>query len=287
MVCVFSITSLLAAADTENGLAKKMLPIYVKDAEAYSFAVESAPKKQLDLKKEPIFDWANPARHDQQGVIFLWLRDGRPAALVNIFSHPHEKLPGRQIMHELHALDSEKLLVKRDSYHQWKPQSGLVRKELTDAPAPSTTPLTRTLQIRKLATDFTGHEIDYGRKQWELRLLPTPLYRYPTAKSGVLDGALFALVSNAGTDPEVLLIIEAREVEGKLRWEYALGRFSDFELHVKWKDKEVYTSISNETNGFYHDALHLYRLYPEKVVSLDGKLLARIRDGDAIPVEEK
>jgi hypothetical protein len=285
--CVLAITLLATAADTGDGLAKKMLPTYLKDAEAYSIAVESAPKKELELKKEAIFEWANPARHDQQGVVFLWLRDGRPAALASIFSHPHEKLQGRQINHELHALDPEKLLVKRDSYHEWKPQSGLERKELPDAPAPAESSLKRTLQIRKLAAEFTGHEIDYGLKRWELRLLPTPLYKYPSAKTGVLDGALFALVSNAGTDPEVLLIIEAREVDGKLRWEYALGRFSDFELHVKWKDKEVYTSILKDGNAFYHDQNHLYRLYPEKVVSLEGKLLARIRDGEPIPVEEK
>jgi hypothetical protein len=287
MMGVLGLSALLAGDDPRDGLAKKMLPTYVKDAEAYSFAVESAPKKELELKKEPVFEWANPARHDQQGVIFLWLRDGRPAALAGIFSHPHEKLPGRQIMHELHALDSEKLLVKRDSYHQWKPQKGLVRKELPDAPTPASTSATRILQIRRLAEGFTGHEIDYGLQRWEMRLLPTPLYRYPPAKTGVVDGALFALVSNAGTDPEVLLIIEAREVEGKLRWEYACGRYSDFELHLNWKDKEVFTSISSETNGFYNDPLHLYRLYPEKVVTLEGKLLARIKDGEAIPVEDK
>lgn len=287
ILSILSTASSLIAADPDSGLAKKMFPIYRADAEMYSMSVESVPTKMLELKKEPIFEWANPTRHDQQGVVFLWLRDGRPAALASVFSHPNEKYPGRQIMHELHALDSEKLLVKRDSYHQWKPQAGLVRTELTEVPAPSTTPLTRMLQLRRLAEDFNGHEIDYGRKQWELRLLPTPLYRYPTAKTGVVDGALFALVSNAGTDPEVLLIIEAREVDGKLRWEYACGRFSDWELHVKWKDKEVYTSISSEKNGFYHDPLHLYRLYPEKVVTLEGKLLARIHDGDPIPVEEK
>jgi hypothetical protein len=276
-----------AAADTDGGLSKKMLPIYIKEAEAYSMAVESDPKKELEFKKEPVFEWANPARHDQQGVIFLWVRDGRPAALASIFSHPPEKLAGRQIMHELHALDSEKLLVKRDSYHQWKPQKGLVRKELADAPAPGSTSALRQLQIKRVAEGFTGHEIDYGLQRWQMRLLPTPLYRYPAAKTGVLDGALFALVSNAGTDPEVLLIVEVREVDGKLRWEYACGRFSDFELHVNWKDKEVYTSIKSETNAFYHDTLHLYRLYPEKVVTLEGKLLARIRDGEPIPVEDK
>jgi hypothetical protein len=109
----------------------------------------------------------------------------------------------------------------------------------------------------------------------------------------VVDGALFALVSNAGTDPEVLLLIEAREVEGKMRWEYACGRFTDWELHMHHKDKEVYSSIPGETNPFAHDPQHLYRIYPEKIVSLEGKLLARIRQsarfqyGEVFPVNEK
>src|SRR5439155_24079301 len=97
---ILSVLLVLNAADPEDGLAKKMLPIYVKEVETYSLAVESAPKKQLELKKEPVFEWLNPARSDQQGAVLLWLRDARPAALACIFSHPHEKLPGRQVMHE-------------------------------------------------------------------------------------------------------------------------------------------------------------------------------------------
>jgi hypothetical protein len=107
----------------------------------------------------------------------------------------------------------------------------------------------------------------------------------------VIDGALFTLVSTAGTDPEVLLLIEAREVDGKTRWEYACGRFSDRNLYVQRKDKEVWSSIRNETNTYLHDPLHLYRIYPEKVLSVDGKLMARVRATDrrweVIPVAEK
>ena len=290
---VLGLTLLLAAADPDDGLAKKMLPIYVKEAETYSLAVESAPKKVLELKKEPVFEWVNPDRSNQQGAVFLWLRDGRPAALACIFSHPHEKLPGRQIMHELHALDAEKLLVKRDEYNQWKPEAGLVRKELPDAPAPADTAAARLLQMRRLAQEFTGHSVDRDAKRWELRLLPAPLYRYPVAKTGVTDGALFALVSTAGTDPEVLLVLEAREDGGKVRWEYACGRFSDWELRVRRKDKEVYASVPSDANPMFYDPQHLYRLYPEKVVTPAGKLLARIRStpkapwGEVIPAEDK
>jgi hypothetical protein len=289
---ILSLMLVLAADEPVESLAKKMLPIYVREAAAYSMAVESDPKKELEFKKQPVFEWSNPTRNGvQQGVLFLWLRDGRPAALACIFSHPHDKLPGRKVNHELHALDAERLLVKRDEYNQWKPQAGLPRSELPDAGAPAATPGLRLVQMRRLAQEFTGYEIDREGKRWELRLLPTPLYRYPAAKAGVIDGALFALTSEAGTDPEVLLLMEAKEVEGKLRWEYVCCRFSDLELHVYRKAKEVWSRIPSETDAFTHDALHLYRLYPEKVVTLEGKVLARYRQTprgeQVIPVDEK
>jgi hypothetical protein len=292
---ILTLFLVLAADEPAESLAKKMLPIYVKEVEAYSLAVESAPGQTLRLRKEPVFEWSNPTRNGvQQGEVFLWLRDGRPAALACIFSHPYEQLPGRKINHELHALDPEKLIVKRDEYNQWKPQAGLARKELPDAGAPAATPGARLLQMRRLAQEFTGHSIDREHVRWDLRLLATPLYRYPPAKTGVVDGALFALMSGAGTDPEVLLLIEAKEDGGQLRWEYACGRFSDLELRVRRKDKEVFASVPSESNPFSHDPLHLYRFYPEKLVTTEGKLLGRFRPtarnpwgGEFIPVDEK
>jgi hypothetical protein len=292
---ILSLLLVLAGADPDDSLAKKMLPIYVKEAAEYSIAVESAPNQALGLTKEPIFEWSNPVRSGlQQGVVFLWLRDGRPAALGCVFSQPATRFPGRRVMHEFHALDTEKLLVSRpDALNEWKPQAGLQRKALLDAAAPAATPGARLVQMRRLAQEFTGHEFDREGKRWELRLLPAPLYRYPSARAGVVDGALFTLVSNAGTDPEVLLLIEAREEGGKMRWEYACGRFSDLNLYVRHKDKEVWESVRSEANVHTHDPLHLYRLYADKVVSLDGKLLARIRVtdqrpfGELIPANEK
>jgi hypothetical protein len=275
-----------------------MLPLYVKEASEYSIAVETGPKtkKELELKKEPIFEWSNPTREGlQQGVIFLWLRDGRPAALGSIFSQSHNKPVGRQIIHEMHALDPEKLIVspRLKALNEWKPQAGLARKELDNAPLPAATAPARLLQMRKLAQEFSGYETDDEGKRWDLRLLPAPLFRYPEAKSGVIDGAIFTLVSTAGTDPEVLLLIEAREEGGKVRWEYACGRFSDRSLYVQRYDKEVWSLVRNDTNTFNNDPQHLYRVYADKVVSLEGKLLARCRAtaqvwwGEVIPVDDK
>jgi hypothetical protein len=103
----------------------------------------------------------------------------------------------------------------------------------------------------------------------------------------VIDGALFAIVANSSTDPEVLLLIEAKQNEGKMRWEYACGRFSDLELRVQRKDHEVFSYIPGEINSSSPFRQQLYRVYSEKVVTEEGKLLARIRNGKAIPEEDK
>jgi hypothetical protein len=283
------------AADPDDGLAKKMLPIYAKEAQEYSIAIESAPKNPLELKKEAIFEWSNPVREGvQQGVLYLWLRDGRPSVVGCFFSEPEGRLKGRKVMHEFHALDSEKLLVTRpkEAMNEWKPQAGLERKVLPDSGVPAETAGARLIQMKKLAQEFTGYETDSKGNRLELRLLPAPLYRYPTTKTGVIDGALFTLVSTAGTDPEVLLLIEAKEMNGKLQWEYALGRYSDRNLYMLRKDKEIWTLLRSETNTFLHDPQHLFRVYPDKVVSLEGKLLARVRAteqrwwGDFFPVKD-
>jgi hypothetical protein len=285
----------LAADEPGESLAKQMLPVYLKEISEYTIAVESAPRQALELKKEPVFEWTNPIRSSlQHGVIFLWLRDGRPAAVGCIFSQQDSNLPGRRIMHEFHALDSERLLVSRPkALNEWKPQAGLARKELPDAGTPAVIAGARLLQMRRLAQEFSGHETTEQGKRDELHLLPAPLYRYPAAGSGVVDGALFTLVSTDGTDPEVWLLIEARQEEGKTRWEYACCRFSNRDLYVRRKDKEVWSSVRSKTDTVAHDALQLYRLYGDKVVSLEGKLLARVREsprvwwGEAIPADDK
>jgi len=292
---ILGLVLLLAADEPVEALAKTMLPMYVKEASEYSMVVESAPKKELQFKKEPVFEWSNPVRSGlQQGVCFVWLRDGRPSAFSSIFSQPDAKLPGRRIYHEFHALDPEKLLVGRpNALNEWKPQAGLERKELPDAGGPAARVGARLLQMRRLAQDFGGYEQDEEGKRWQVRVLPAPLYRYPAAETGVVDGALFALVSNAGTDPEVLLVIEAKEAGGKLHWEFACGRFSERSLYVQRNGKEIWSSVRNDTNTRRHDPLHTYRSYADKIMTPDGKLLARIRVtdkiwwGEVIPVEDK
>ena len=78
-------------------------------------------------------------------------------------------------------------------------------------------------------------------RSWDLRLLPQPLFRNESTDPDVLDGAVFAFVTSAGTDPEAILYIEARKAPGAVgpSWHFGLGRFTDMQLIIKLKDKEV------------------------------------------------
>ena len=53
------------------------------------------------------------------------------------------------------------------------------------------------------------------------------------------DGALFVFVQT--TDPQVILLIEARRVEGVPRWHYALARMTHEQLHMRDNAREVWS----------------------------------------------
>ena len=80
--------------------------------------------------------------------------------------------------------------------------------------------------------------LDTEKDKTELRLLPKPLYRYCTNQPNLPDCALFAFVLT--TDPEVLLAIEARPVDGKVVWHYGFARMSMVNLRARHKDRDVW-----------------------------------------------
>jgi len=57
-----------------------------------------------------------------------------------------------------------------------------------------------------------------------------PLYRYPTDVPGALDGALF--VYCMATDPELVLLVEAREEQGVAAFHVAFARFGNLAMTV-------------------------------------------------------
>ena len=73
----------------------------------------------------------------------------------------------------------------------------------------------------------------------DLRLMPQPLFRYAEGTASVIDGAIFDFAMT--TDPELLLLLEARETSGKPAWHIAFARFGNKGMTVKEGDRTVWS----------------------------------------------
>jgi hypothetical protein len=71
-----------------------------------------------------------------------------------------------------------------------------------------------------------------------LRLLDRPIYTYSDADRGIVQGGLFAM--SYGTNPELLIQIEARATADKPEWQIAFARLSAAEVVVRLDQKEVW-----------------------------------------------
>src|SRR5262249_48595610 len=136
---------------------------------------------------------------------------------------------------------------------------------LPDSPEVEATFAKRTLQLRSLARDFAATATDNVQQRWELRLLPRPLYRYDKPQGDVIDGALLAFVSDAGIDPEIILILEAQREDGRTKWHYRPVRLSISDLYVDYKGARVWSSL-RDPNGGIDNKDNTYGLIRDRLV---------------------
>jgi hypothetical protein len=232
-----------SAADRDPAaLREGLVKLHLDDAASYTIDRVADRKERAELVREPVYVWTNPVRASRQdGAVFVWTCRGRPEAIGSIFSAPTPKL--RSINHEFHSLSLARLVVTREGSHakSWNPAApGLSMAPIESAPAIADSAPKRLAQLRAISREYTASSLDAKGGRWELRLLPKPLYRYESTDPELVDGALFAFVTSAGTDPEVLLAIEARRPigGGEPTWQAGFARFSDLELTVH-RDKKV------------------------------------------------
>lgn len=263
------VVGLTLCAQTGRPSAEQLLALHREDATTYTIYRDTALKQKLELRKDPVYRWTNPTRvGGQTGDVFVWTYAGRPEVIASIFSHPSEPGHQRVMCHEFHSLSDAVLTIDRASANRWQPQAaGLDMKPIPGAPAPAATAPARLAQLRAVARDFNGHSLSDQEVRWELRMLPQPLIRYESQELGVTDGALFALVSSAGTDPEIILAIEARATASGPRWEFGAARFSDMSLWLKHKGHDVWSAIRGPENGFNFDAKQRFRFYQDRSIT--------------------
>lgn len=157
----------------------------------------------------------------------------------------------------------------------WSPrEAGLRFAPVPNAPPPAVEPRQRLTQMRQIARRF--QVIDrWGLKDpsdWELRLLPTPLYRYASTEADVTDGALFGYVLT--TSPEAALLLEAYRDGDRLAWRYGVSRCTRFEVRFSLDDQSIAEFPRLESwpahEVYFHDPIPMPD-YPFRREGRDGK----------------
>jgi hypothetical protein len=267
----------LFAADPtdEKAALQEWIAFYGAAAAEYQIEVQDAAGEYVPIPLEPtpILQYTNPVRVNQtHGACYVWTQRGRPLCVAAIWSViPPDDPLHRWISHELHSLATGPLRSqhapregRRGPVPQWATQQpGIVWQPATETEPPAATAALRLVQMRRLAEQFTARlsSVDQ-RDEGELRLLPRPLYRYPADVEGALDGGLFAFV--LGTDPEVLLLIEAHATadETAPRWHYALAHLTNAPVEARRNDRLVWSHEAAEPYVGHHPHFLYFRIHP-------------------------
>ena len=262
------LTGAALAADEQapENISAKLLKLHRDEASRWDIFVDAQRTNKAKFVSEPVYRWTNASRaNGQTGAMFVWTFEGRPVAIGGVFSNP--EAGRRVIMHEFHALGPLRITAQlNDSKYQWLPGAGVPVHPLPDSPVPAATAKQRATQMRDIAREFTAHTVDDVGVRWQLRLLSRPLFRYEKPENDVIDGALFAFVSDAGTDPEIILVLEAVKTGEKVTWHYRSVRFSISSLYVQYKGKDVWTSLRDRATGVFENPDNTYGLIRDRLI---------------------
>ena len=215
---------------------KTELAELLDDARHYAIRA-TKPEADLKLRETPVLNFTNPERNQERGSIFVWLHEGRPAAIGQFFRF---NIRDRRVKkHALHSLSSWPLEAKYRDRLAWAPeQPGIAWQSFPDAPSVAARRSERLLQMRQLARSFKVTLTDPKDQSTELRLAPRPLFEYSAPRAGVTDGVIFSYL--VATDPEAILLVEAFDENGKTGYRYAFARFHFQQLTATLGDRTVW-----------------------------------------------
>ena len=253
-----------ASGQLEKERATDALELCRKGANEYRLFVDDGP--ELELKTEPVLRWSNPSVGSIHGAVFVWTNRGRPAAIASIYKWFE---PNDHMAFEVHSLSGNSLLGKLDERLVWNSSgAGVEFKPIRSAPKAAPLAPARLTQMRNISKDFTVEKTDRDSDSRQLmRLLTQPIFRYQSDRERVVDGAIFAFVQ--GTDPEVFLLLEARQEGNMSAWHYALARMDSVVFRARYKNEEVWKTevLSWSTvfdNRHPYNVLNLDHLSPHQ-----------------------
>ncbi|MEZ6129489.1 MAG: hypothetical protein R3C59_12470 [Planctomycetaceae bacterium] len=228
-------SALAQKASVETYTAEELQQHFLNVAGNYKMVVDQT---QLKLRPQPLMYWQNPVRKQEQGALFAWLKNGRPAAMGSIFTYGADE--GTVCRHEMISLADAPLESRLNGVVVWAPDTpGLKWQPVIPSISPAITPTRRLTQMRSIARSFDGLLYEPGGQISKLTLIPQPVLRYESPEAGVVDGAVFSLA--VATDPEIFLVLEAqKDNTGKVDWHFATARSHFYALELNRNGERVW-----------------------------------------------
>jgi hypothetical protein len=210
---------------------------YMKQAaKSYQIAVTSNAADKLNLIEEPLLRFDDQVTGVVDATVFVWTLDDQPMAIASVWI----RKTGQEF-HEFQSLAEGALTATNQGQAKWTPaRPGIERKPPPVAQPPAATAARRLSQMRALAREYSATVTGWENDHQVLRLLPQPVYRYGCPDGAVADGAIFAYCK--GTNPEVLLLVEAVKTDNELQWKYAFARMSARGCEVRRDDQVAWSA---------------------------------------------
>jgi hypothetical protein len=220
--------------------------------------IEGDTQIPIKMVPDPLYRWSDPTREFSDGTLWFWKSSGRPIAVVSVELYPQNKAFGTVWALEFTSLSTsvdggehfdthyaDLYPPRADGSLRWAPKKGGVEfREIPDAPVPANTEAGRLRQMKDLVKRLSAREF-FQAQNYTLRLISHPIDRYADTASGLIDGAIFIYAN--GTNPEVLLLIEARRRrEGSLNWSYAAAPLARALVTLSLDRQDVWTHKSKD-----------------------------------------
>lgn len=191
----------------------------------------------VELIDRPLLTFGDSARSNENGSLWAWGKSGRPVAVMELYQPTGDA----NWVQAISLTSMAKVSLKTPIAAKWLPEKTQINPTaIPEAEPPAAKEPQRLRQLKELARRFTAHEFwNPDNSRFELRLLVQPVHRYRDPQSEIQDGAAFVLAH--GTNPEILLLIEARgKSVDESRWHCCFARLGSAELHVELDGKNVW-----------------------------------------------
>ncbi|MEX2137880.1 MAG: hypothetical protein WD894_01375 [Pirellulales bacterium] len=227
--------------ETQESASKRHLADMRTLADTIQVTVGEGEKgKEAKLIEKPLFRFSDPSRLHSDGSVWAWAIDGRPVMMVEFRTADRTKGVWG---HDLVATSDVRVAAVVAGHGRWAPREmDFKLLPVPEARAPGATEVARLRQMKQFARSLSASQEWQGQRA-ELRLLPTEIYRYSDAESGLVDGAAFAFA--VGSNPEAILFVEAHKADtdpgAPGSWKFGLARMSAAAVTFKHGDTEVWT----------------------------------------------